>query len=182
MHDIRKLVFVGGIHGVGKSTICSQVCATLDIEYISASQVIDDYRNRISKLNKDAEKRVFDINENQNILIKALKMVLAPKKKYLLDGHFTLFDSRGMVRTIPLATFKAIAPSVLVALTDNPALIKKRLQQRDGIEYDEKTLAHMQAKELEHAYGIGIQLDIKVHAVSVHDSENFKNVIVTSLA
>lgn len=177
----RNFVFVGGIHGVGKSTICTRICAELRFEYLSASELIKDYKNSLDKADTDRDRRVDDINENQNILIEALNEFISSLKCYLIDGHFTLFDLGGQVQPIPISTFKAIMPSVLIVFTDDPAMIKKRLQQRDGIIYDEKTLAHMQAKELEHAHSIGSQLNIKVHVISVHNLDCLKRLIMDSL-
>ncbi len=177
----RKLIFVGGIHGVGKSTICTQVCADLRIEYISTSKLISDCKNSLDTANTNRDKRVADINENQKILIEALNKFISPLKSYLIDGHFTLFDLGGHVQPIPISTFKAIMPSALIVLTDDSALIRKRLMQRDGVEYDERALANMQAKELSHAKRVGAELKAKVYVTSVNKIDNLKKIIVRSL-
>jgi broad-specificity NMP kinase len=45
-----KIAFIGGIHGVGKSTICRQICSELNLEYLSASELI-----KWADLNEDAK-------------------------------------------------------------------------------------------------------------------------------
>jgi len=51
-----NIVFVGGIHGVGKSTICQHICRELNMEYLSASElskweeINDDAKIKKSKL------------------------------------------------------------------------------------------------------------------------------------
>jgi adenylate kinase len=48
----KNIFFIGGIHGVGKSTICQQVCREMNIEYLSASELLkwgeinDDVKNK----------------------------------------------------------------------------------------------------------------------------------------
>ena len=34
------LIFVGGIHGVGKGTICTEICSQTDLIHITASEVL----------------------------------------------------------------------------------------------------------------------------------------------
>jgi len=34
---LDNITFIGGIHGVGKSTICRQICDEIKLEYLSAS-------------------------------------------------------------------------------------------------------------------------------------------------
>ncbi len=36
----RKIIFVGGVHAVGKGTICENLSQKFNLEHLSASQVL----------------------------------------------------------------------------------------------------------------------------------------------
>ena len=61
----KKIIFIAGSYGVGKTTICNQLANILKIPSYSASDLI-------SKQNKESygkNKYVKDSNLNQNILV-----------------------------------------------------------------------------------------------------------------
>ena len=65
----NNIIFIGGIHGVGKSTICHLICSELNIEYLSASELL-----KWKDINEDAEnKKVENIPFTQNRLITGIK-------------------------------------------------------------------------------------------------------------
>lgn len=51
-----NIVFIGGIYGVVKSTICQHICRELNMEYLSASELLkwedinDDAKTKKSKI------------------------------------------------------------------------------------------------------------------------------------
>jgi adenylate kinase len=81
--DLRDLIFIGGIHGLGKVTICRKICEQTDIVHITASEMLK--WNEISKPNN---KKVVNIQNTQDRLITRLTNVLKNNERYLLDGHF----------------------------------------------------------------------------------------------
>ena len=65
----NNIFCVGGIHGVGKSTICRQLALDLSIHYLSASEVL-----KWKDLNTDKKnKNVNNISDTQDRLITSLK-------------------------------------------------------------------------------------------------------------
>jgi adenylate kinase len=63
-----NIVFVGGIHGVGKRTIWQYICHELNMKYLSASELL-----RWEDINEDAKnKKVKDIPLTQNRLVLGL--------------------------------------------------------------------------------------------------------------
>ncbi len=61
----KNIAFIGGIHGVGKSTICQQVCEEMNIQYLSASNVL-----KWKKINQNVQsKTVEGLSITQNLLI-----------------------------------------------------------------------------------------------------------------
>src|SRR4030067_3026737 len=117
---LDNISFIGGIHGVGKSTICRQICDELKLEYLSASELLkwrevnDDFKN----------KKVKSIPATQDRLIISLRNIIQKDKCYLLDGHYCLLNNKNDVINIPLETFKKINPISLNLIIGDIAEIK----------------------------------------------------------
>ena len=127
-----NISFIGGIHGVGKSTICKDLCGKLGIEYLSASAVL-----KWADLNTDAKnKKVEDISLTQNRLIAGLINTVKKENHYLLDGHYCLFDKDANVTRVPFATFEIINPVSLHLIICDVHKIKLRIEERDHRSYD----------------------------------------------
>lgn len=152
MGDIH---FIGGIHGVGKGTICSKICEQTTLVHLTASELLK--WNEISAVDN---KKVADIPNTQDRLIVGLNNVTKANESYLLDGHFCLFNAEGNVEKVPLETFVKIAPKSITVVTAKVELIKQRLEKRDKKTYDFDVLATMQNTEKEYAKEISAHLNI----------------------
>jgi adenylate kinase len=154
-----NVIFIGGIHGVGKSTICQHVCRELNMEYLSASEVL-----KWEDINEDEKnKKVEDIPFTQNRLITGLKNTLQKDKNYLLDGHYCLLNKDNEVENISLDTFTQINPRILVLILGEITDIKKRLEIRDNKLYEYKLLEHLQNSELDYAKYLSEILNVPLH-------------------
>ncbi|MBK6959063.1 MAG: AAA family ATPase [Nitrosomonas sp.] len=152
----KKIVFIGGIHGVGKSTLCNSICAHLNAEHHSASELI----SRIGETNYLSTKRVTNIGKNQDVLITAINKYLGFEKAYLLDGHFCLLNQNGDVAEIPFSTFEAISPVAIVVLFDDPSKIYTRLKERDKERYIISSLSAFQENEINYSKSVASHLNI----------------------
>lgn len=63
------MIFVSGIHGVGKTYFCNLVREKISIHSYSASQLIVAKQDKIFSV----DKLVADINDNQKLLVEAVK-------------------------------------------------------------------------------------------------------------
>lgn len=126
------VIFLGGVHGVGKSTLAA-LCKESGVEHLRASDLI---KQASSEARFDERKRVKDVDGNQGILVRSLNARIAGGGKFLLDGHFTLFNTAGEIEEIPLATFQAIQPVGLGVVVDTPEVVIARLQARDKVGHD----------------------------------------------
>jgi len=152
------MFFIGGIHGVGKSTVCDQLCRVQNLNHLSASNLI-----KWSEINEDPRnKKVFDIDNTQRKLLTGLKEKVEVDKNYLLDGHFCLLDRDTKVSRIPLSLFKGINPDLLCIISGNIQEIKENIELRDKRTYDYDLLFEMQEKELENAKYIASELSINL--------------------
>ena len=78
----KKIIFIAGSYGVGKTTICNQLANILKIPSYSASDLI-------SKQNKESygkNKYVKDSNLNQNILVEQVSQI--KDEIFIVNGHF----------------------------------------------------------------------------------------------
>ncbi|MBA3987119.1 MAG: AAA family ATPase [Flavobacteriales bacterium] len=162
---MSNITFVGGIHGVGKGKVCSELSSILNVNHLSASDVLKWGDVSPEKNNK----LVANISDTQDRLIIGLKKVIEDGKSYLLDGHFCLLNSNGEISKIPAKTFQDINPRIISVVTEDIHIIHQRLYKRDGKEYDINTLAEMQSKELEHAFEIAKTLGIPFFEINKRD-------------
>ena len=152
----RKIIFIGGVHGVGKTTLCTKICDSLNINHYSASDLI----KKVSKLEFPSDKRINGIKKNQDSLITAVDMHIDPDIVCLLDGHFCLLNEYGKVTEVPITTFTDLSPLAIVVLTDKPGSIISRIKTRDDNEMNAEDISAFQERELEHSKRVSKLLDI----------------------
>jgi len=73
----KKIIFVAGIHGVGKTYLCQSLKESIGIDHFSASQLISEFkREKFSS----TDKSVKNINNNQELLLKAIEKYIQPTR------------------------------------------------------------------------------------------------------
>lgn len=142
----ENIYFIGGIHGVGKGTICKEIASKTELIHITASEVL-----KWEEISYKDDKLVKDITLSQNRLIKGLKNIIKKDETYLLDGHFCLLDSNEVSRRIDEDTFDQINPKIISIVIDDAEKIAERLQSRDHKIYDVEVLNQLQLMEIEYA-------------------------------
>lgn len=167
---IDNIAFIGGIHGVGKSTICRKICDEVTLEYLSASDLI-----KWKDINEDIQnKKVWDISLTQDRLVVGLENRIQKKKYYLLDGHYCLINSENKIVNIPLDTFKLINPFSLSIIIGDIIEIKNRLEKRDNFQYDQELLTEMQESELDYAKYLSKALGI---VLSIGNQDDYSDIL-----
>ena len=152
----HKVIFVAGIHGVGKTTLCNELSSKFNMNHFSASDLIARERETQRLRNK----RVEDIDGNQDHLIVAIDKLFNNTDWYLLDGHFCLLNQDNEVTRIPYSTYEGIAPTAVLVLVDEPTKIYDRLILRDDTKYDLAVLKAFQEEEIAYAEFIRDNLNI----------------------
>ncbi len=152
---MRDLIFIGGIHGAGKGTICNKICEQTNLVHISASEIL-----KWNEISKPDNKKVESIQDTQDRLITGLDKALKENESYLLDGHFCLFNSKGEVEKVPMEAFEKIAPKLIAVVTTEIDLIKERLKKRDNKEYNFDLLNSMQTSERKYAQQVSSKLEV----------------------
>lgn len=150
------MIFVSGIHGVGKTYFCNMIKEKLGIRNFSASQLIAEKRKR----NFSVDKCVSDIDDNQLLLLNAINELRQADEEFILDGHFCLLTEEGVITRIPMETYTLLKPDIMILLLENSKTIAERRFQRDGIRQDECTIIDFQEAEKVYATEIAKQLNI----------------------
>lgn len=167
--------FIGGIHGVGKTTFCKVLTKRIDCLHYSASSLIKEYKN----LEKD--KKVDKIKENQDILVTAIKNTFNIQNNYILDGHFCLLDTKNKIIEIPSSTFETLNLKKIIVLKDSAYNIHERLLKRDGTNYDIDLIQDFQNKELSYSKKIAKLLNIPYKVFDIHSDIDEVINFITSL-
>lgn len=155
MAKSKKIIFIGGIHGVGKGTFIDAVRAKYpSVEGLSCSTIL--------KWENPAHKEVENVEENQNRLLANLPYFIDMDKEYLLDGHFCLLTENGTIERVPLDVFETINPDMILLIEENPTIICQRLQQRDSVQYSIKLLSSFLQEERNYAKEVAETLGIPI--------------------
>lgn len=165
------VIFVAGIHAVGKTTLCKQAEKTKGIVHYSASGLI---REEKASAVPEQGKAVSEVNTPQQHLIRAVRRIL-PKHdgNILLDGHFSLLLATGKIETIEVSVFHMLGVERVVVLHDEPEAIAARWSQRDGGAVDLAMVDAHQKEELCHARHVTRVLSIPLAEVRAFDLAAF---------
>ena len=162
----RRLVFIGGIHGVGKTQFADLLAKRYGAQHVIASDLI---RTRKSL---PVHKNVDDVKANQDLLVLALSGLERTSDILLLDGHYCLLSSLCKVEEIPLHTFRQLAPTALIVISDKIDVIRNRLRERDGSNFNRALIKNFQNSEIEHAKKVSVELGVCLeHVVAPGPSE-----------
>lgn len=156
---MMKILFIGGVHGVGKSTACSQVADELSCLHVRASDLIRQERSHAIAINR---KLVEDVNGNQELLLQGFDRLKSSSTTecILLDGHYALRDSSKTIQLLPVTVFQGLRVSELVCLENDPSVIAKRIQDRDGESISIEDVSELQKAEIQHAHAISTELNL----------------------
>ncbi len=158
-----KKVFIGGVHGSGKSFYSQNVVSSYGYTCVSASQIIEDGHGGVN-----ADKCVGRISDNQKILIDGLRKYQAECSHLAIDGHFCVLNEKGMLEKIPFEVFEEINPEIILLAKPSVSVIRKRLCQRKGKTVLEKRLASFQEQEFQYATEIAARLEIPLEVIDTN--------------
>lgn len=171
----NNIVFIGGIYGVGKTTVANKLLKMDDrLGYMRASQLLFEADPSVQRATKYSHE---DLEYNQGLIAgEALKRIESGKpangglpikerqvkkadKLYLFDGHYTFINkTEDGVEIPPFSYFEKLNPLLFVILTEDTEVIHKRLRKRDDYHYDQKFLEMMQKEELKEAERVSSKL------------------------
>lgn len=170
MINFNNIIFIGGIHGVGKGTICKEIALKTNLIHITASEIL-----KWNEISSTSNKLVSNISSTQERLIHGLKNLIEKDKQYLLDGHFCLLNSLGEPCKIDEETFDNINPKIISIVIDDVKNIYKRLESRDNKKYDIIVLDKLQEMEIEYAKYLSKKYNIPYIEIKNSDYKSLLN-------
>lgn len=168
---VSNIIFIGGIHGCGKTTMCKKMYNETKLNHYICSQLIKELD---SSAIIGSSKKVKDINKNQNILLEALNKK-NNDESILLDGHFCLIDYTESIKRIPIDMFVKLPISLIVVVTRNPKDIALSISHRDNRIFNQKFLDKFQEEELCYAKIVAKLLGVEF--IEYKGDESLNNLI-----
>ncbi len=166
----RNIIFLGGIHAVGKSFFANSIRKEHpSIGTMSCSEVL--------KWEDPRSKEVDDVVENQDRLINNLQRIVDIDKPYLLDGHFCLINAAGEIECVPLYVFRAINPEFIILLKESVDIIVKRLLERDNKKYRVEIIERLLEKEREWAMDVADALGVPMYEIKSSEYDKIKDAV-----
>lgn len=159
-----SVIFLAGVHGVGKGFLGTPVANALGISHFTASQLI---REEKGKATWGKDKKTFDLDDNQLALIRAIAQRRLTHPSILLDGHFVLRDAQGVLTPLATSVFKELHLTGVILLTEAESVIASRLALRDKGTPDVQAISELAAAEWTHAQAVCTELEltlVKIHA------------------
>ena len=163
------VIFVAGVHGVGKTTACAYAARSLGLAHYSASGLI---KSEKTSAIPEQGKTVFDVEGNQALLIRGVEKACGQHQgRIILDGHFTLLKLDGRIEAVAIEVFSSLSLNGVVVYHDEPAAIAERLHKRDGENHSVDVIARHQDSELAHAQLVAAELGLPLELLSAFDSD-----------
>lgn len=169
------IIFVGGVHGVGKSTRCQQVAHQTGLQWLIASALIKtEKQSAIAEHSKFA----LDPARNQELLVRGIrKHIRSDQERIILDGHFTLLKPGGEIMLIAVGVFVQLDLETIVVLRDNPTSIYSRLRERDKEDWTITMISAHQDAEINRAHVVASSLGIPILIINAHDTDGLAKVV-----
>lgn len=163
-------IFIAGVYGTGKSTMCSTLSKRLLISAFSAGDLI----SAINGEQYGANKTVSDKNNNQILLAKRVRQLTLENPKIILAGHFCIFNADNDVEVLPESVYPALNISRIILLEADIQTIISNLHRRDGKNYPVKSVSVLIEKEREQSKRIAEQLNcpLNIYQMTFTDKDS----------
>ena len=156
------MIFISGVHGVGKSYFCDMVKKSTGIESYSASSLITNKKH--AGFAKD--KLIPDIDDNQQYLLQAIDELRNSGHNFIIDGHFCLLNASGEITRISIDTFKSFKPDAIILLMEESAVIVARRKERDGVNTSIQKIEEFQQEEYTYAKEVASEINARLFVSS----------------
>lgn len=170
---IGSTIFIAGMYGTGKSTMCSALSKRLHIPTFSAGDLISE----INGEQYGANKVVSDKNNNQAILVERIRKLNRENGQIILAGHFCIFNAENGVEILPESIYAELRIIRIVLLEADIQTVIANLHHRDEKVYSEQSVSALMKKELEQSERIAKKLNcpLNIYKTTFTDRDS-KNV------
>lgn len=173
--ELGTVMFISGVYGVGKSTLCNLVSEKCGYPFYSAGDLISSENGEMYGANKVVKSK----EKNQSLLVKIVSRKLKNEALILLAGHFCILGKQGNVELLPKTVYKKLGISSIVLLESDSEIIIRNLKERDGIRYTQKQIEKFIYTERICATTIAEELQIPLYIHNVKfDDKDMEKIIV----
>ena len=173
-----SVIFLTGVHGVGKGFLGAPVAKSLGMDHFTASQLIREEKGRTTW---GTDKRVAEVDDNQSALIRSVAHRREAEQDILLDGHFVLRGISGELVRLGKDVFADLQLSGVVLLTEDPQTIADRLFSRDGSTVTLESIAELSAEVSVHVHDICGELKVPLAVLHSANLTMLTNAVVLML-
>jgi len=173
-----SVIFLTGVHGVGKGYLGAPVAKSLGMDHFTASQLIREEKGRATW---GADKRVAEVDDNQAALIRAVHHHRELGHDILLDGHFVLRGMSGELVRLERDVFANLQLSGVILLTEDAQIIAGRLVDRDGIAITPESISDHAAEVYAHVNDVCSKLNVPLVVLDSANLEILSDAVVSIL-
>lgn len=166
------IIFLAGAHGVGKTFLGKPVAESLGIKHATASALI---REGLGSQSWQENKHTSDVEKNQEALITAVSRI-SKDTPLILDGHFVLRNSEGMIVPLPVDVFNRLSIKSVILMESPSDVVALRLKNRGAAQSLQK-IEEMALEELKHAQYVSEQLSITFYRLLSATEEQLRSII-----
>jgi hypothetical protein len=139
-----KYILLVGVHGVGKTTLLENLKKDVQFVALSISDLIRQAGNKI----QSSDKFTKNIANNQELWKQELaNYPFNDNDVVILDGHFTLLNNSKEIVELPFSTFDGLEISKIILKTEQPVVIRERLEKRDNQNWEKELIESFQKRE-----------------------------------
>lgn len=161
-----NVIFLTGVHGVGKGFLGAPAAISLGMNHCTASQLIKEEKGHATW---GIHKKVAEIDDNQLALIRAVNRRREVGQNLLLDGHFVLRDTFGQFVRLNKSVFADLKLNGVILLTENAEVIAERLAGRDGIVKKSEDIAEL--ADQVHAHVVNVCGELSIPMILLHSTD-----------
>lgn len=160
---MSRLVFLGGVHGAGKTTISGKVASLLSAAHASAGSLIAGAsRSRVITVSA-VSKAVADVDGNQTLLLQGLASLRARiAHPLVIDGHLCLIEATGEITEIAVEVFRSMEPAAMLLVVSDPVIVRERLSERGGEVPSLDVVKTLSTREAAHAAVVAEALKVPI--------------------
>ena len=159
---MAPLVFLGGIYGSGKSTLCSRTASLLSAVHLKAS----DLAAHTTRGFADEGKAVDNIPANQERVLANLERHRGATELILLDGHFCIYNRALEIEDVATTVFLRMRPDLLILVDVPPSVAWQRLQKREQAQFNVERLTHLAERERLNASRVAALMNLSLEVLS----------------
>lgn len=156
-----RTVYLSGVHGVGKTTLCNAVAQQIQVKHVTASSLLDKYAFRYKQYAKSVK------GGESEFICQCIEEMLMVVPFLLVDSHCVLVDRQNNIVKVDREIFRRIRVQGIVLLVDTVDRIQERLWQRDGELIECDTINELQDAELEYSGVVANMLGVKRKIIDV---------------